>query len=186
MLGMLLERRRRARLKPGGSACRNQPDARFADREHDAADQAARPVELRIRVLRPADLDAHARPFGAGRAVDDLRIARFAAAGSRPRRAVRHRPEAVSGRMAEQRKLVFLERHGREGDRRQLLRLAVLREQRSASTWRAASCQIPRPIISATAAATTIVGMSGSRASPCDRAVCATHPACGAPQPPQT
>ncbi len=129
----------------------------------DPADRPAGPVELGVGVLRPADLDAHARPFGAGRAIDDVDIARLA------RRDSRRRPRA--GRPAAGR------RRSRAGTAAAGRRCSgtvgqVIGGSFSACAYRASrpsfhlarcSCQMPSPIISATAATTMIVGMMGNR-----------------------
>ena len=128
----------------------------------DPAHRAAAPVDLGIRVLRPADLDAHPRPFGAGRAIDDLAVARLSRAVLAGDGAVADDPLANAGRMAEQRQLIVVQRHGRTSDRRQLLRRAYWASKPSFHFARC-SCQMPRPIIIATAAMTTIVGTMGRR-----------------------
>ena len=64
--------------RPGGALAATSRMRVSAIRSDDPADQAAPPVDLGVRVLRPADLDAHPGPFGARRAIDDVDIARLA------------------------------------------------------------------------------------------------------------
>ena len=93
-----------------------------------AANRAPAPVHLRIRVLRPADLDAHSRTFGSRRAVDDPRPADVAVAIAAFDRALADDSLAETGRIAEQRQGA-LERSGWISDRRQVRRGLILGKQ---------------------------------------------------------
>ena len=72
-----IERRRSDRLEPRRSARGDEAHPSVVVRRDDAADQPAGPVHLRVGILRPADGDAHSRAFRAGRAVDDMDVARL-------------------------------------------------------------------------------------------------------------
>ena len=119
-----------ARLQSRRRRCGDQAHAGPAVGNDDPAHQSACPVEFGVRILSPADLDAHAGSLRAGRAVDDLHIAGVALHILAAHRALADRLHAHPCRMTKQRKLAALERNRRPGDRRKLLRLRVSGEQR--------------------------------------------------------
>ena len=72
-------------------------------------------------------------------------------------------PQADAGGMAEQRQLLVAVGGGRPGRSAAALGAAHIARAAAPSTRARCSCQMPSPIIAATAAATRIVGISGSR-----------------------
>ena len=153
------QRRRSDGLEARRSARGDEAHAGPIVGRDDPADRSARPVHLRVGILRPAHRDAHPRAFGAGRAIDDMDEARLARCAFARDGAPSDRPQADAGRMAEQRKLLV----GRaEASGRRSAAASPpphIAASRPAFHRARCSCQTPRPIITATAPATTIVGI---------------------------
>ncbi len=159
---MIVERRRRARLQPGRRRRRDQPHPAAPVGGDDPADRPARPARpwhSGPSTSRPRRSSPALRRRCGSRRCGRSRARRCGS--RRPRRAGR-RLQADARRVAEQRQLVAC-----SGTVGQPIggscSAAAYRASRPSFHCARCSCQMPSPIISATAARTTIVGMIGKR-----------------------
>ena len=112
---------------------------------------------------RPADVDLHARPFGAGTAGGDMAPARLVLEVAAGDRAPADRLQAEAARPAIEEAVVADRRQCRPGHRRQLRRWPRNGRSARSSTSRGGSARCRARPSTATAAATTMVGMTGNR-----------------------